>query len=58
LVYALGRGEVGIVMTLSAITPVIILPVVWFITGQRPSRGAWLGAALVVVGSSVIFLNS
>jgi len=31
--------------------------VVWFITGQRPSRGAWLGAALVVIGSSVIFLN-
>jgi drug/metabolite transporter (DMT)-like permease len=57
LVYALGAGEVGIVMTLSAITPVLILPVIWFITGQRPSRGAWLGAALVVIGSGVIFLS-
>jgi len=57
VVYALGAGEVGIVMTLSAITPVLILPVIWFITGQRPSRGAWLGAALVVIGSGVIFLN-
>jgi len=57
VVYALGAGEVGIVMTLSAITPVLILPVIWFITGQRPSRGAWLGAALVVIGSAVIFLN-
>jgi drug/metabolite transporter (DMT)-like permease len=57
VVYALGVGEVGIVMTLSAITPVLILPVIWFITGQRPSRGAWLGAALVVIGSGVIFLN-
>ena len=57
VVYALGAGEVGIVMTLSAITPVLILPVIWFITGQRPSRGAWLGSALVVIGSGVIFLN-
>ncbi len=57
LVYALGAGEVGVVMTLSAITPVIILPVIWFITGQRPSKGAWFGAALVVAGSAVIFLN-
>lgn len=57
LVYALGVGEVGVVMTLSAITPVIILPVIWFITGQRPSPGAWLGAALVVLGSGVIFLS-
>ncbi|MDC9719993.1 MAG: DMT family transporter, partial [Gammaproteobacteria bacterium] len=48
VVYALGVGEVGIVMTLSAITPVLILPVIWFITGQKPSRGAWFGAILVV----------
>ena len=58
VVYALGVGEVGMVMTLSAITPVLVLPVVWFITGQRPSRGAWLGAALVVTGSAVIFLSN
>ncbi|MDC9719992.1 MAG: EamA family transporter, partial [Gammaproteobacteria bacterium] len=49
--------EVGIVMTLSAITPVLILPVIWFITGQKPSRGAWFGAILVVLGSAVIFLS-
>mgnify|MGYP003971300979 CR=1 FL=1 len=58
VVYALGVGEVGMVMTLSAITPVLVLPVVWFITGQRPSRGAWLGGALVVTGSAVIFLSN
>lgn len=57
VVYALGIGEVGMVMTLSAITPVLVLPVVWFITGQRPSRGAWFGAVLVVIGSAVIFLS-
>ncbi|HCH32564.1 MAG TPA: EamA family transporter [Oceanospirillaceae bacterium] len=58
VVYALGVGEVGVVITLSSITPVLILPVVWFITGQRPSRGAWLGAALVVIGSALIFLSN
>lgn len=57
VVYALGAGEVGIVMTISAITPVLILPVVWFITGQRPSLGSWLGAGLVVIGISVLFLS-
>jgi drug/metabolite transporter (DMT)-like permease len=57
VVFALGIGEVGVVMTLSAIMPVLILPVVWFITGQLPSKGAWLGAICVVVGSSIIFLS-
>jgi len=57
VVYALGVGEVGMVMTLSAIVPVTILPVIWFITGKLPSLGAWFGAALVVLGSAVIFLN-
>ncbi len=55
LVYAIGHGEVGVVMTLSVTSPILILPILWLVTGQRPNRYAWLGSALVVVGCGLIF---
>ena len=57
LLFALSGGEVGIVSTLSATSPVIILPMIWATTGQRPAAGAWAGAALVVVGMALLFLR-
>ena len=38
LLYALAGGKVGIVSTLSATSPVIILPMLWARTGERPAR--------------------
>lgn len=55
LLFALSGGKVGIVSTLSATTPVIILPMLWIRTGERPAAGAWVGAALVVAGMALIF---
>jgi len=55
LLFALKGGEVGIVSTLSATTPAVLLPLLWMRTGERPAAGAWAGAALVVVGSALIF---
>lgn len=55
LLFALKDGEVGIVSTLSATTPALLLPLLWLKTGERPAAGAWAGAALVVVGSAMIF---
>ena len=55
LLFALSGGKVGIVSTLSATTPVIILPLLWLKTGERPAFGAWVGAALVVVGMALVF---
>ncbi len=55
LLFALSGGNVGIVSTLSAASPVIILPLIWLRTGQRPSAGAWDGAAIVIVGLAPIF---
>ncbi len=55
LLFALRGGEVGIVATLSATTPALVLPLLWWKTGDRPPVLAWLGAALVVVGSGLIF---
>jgi drug/metabolite transporter (DMT)-like permease len=57
LLFALAGWKVGIVSTLSATSPVLILPLLWLRTGQRPAAGAWAGAALVVVGMALIFLR-
>ena len=57
LLFALSGGKVGIVSTLSATSPVIILPMLWARTGERPANGAWAGAALVVAGMGLIFLR-
>lgn len=57
LLYALSGGKVGIVSTLSATSPVMILPMLWLRTGERPAAGAWAGAALVVLGMALIFIR-
>jgi drug/metabolite transporter (DMT)-like permease len=55
LLFALRGGQVGIVATLSATTPALVLPMLWWKTGDRPPLLAWVGAGLVVVGSGLIF---
>lgn len=53
--YALQGSQTGIIATLSATSPVIILPLLWVRTGQRPSGMSWAGAALAVTGLALIF---
>ncbi len=53
--YALQGAQTGIVATLSATSPVIILPMLWLRTGQRPTGISVLGAALAVAGLALIF---
>jgi drug/metabolite transporter (DMT)-like permease len=53
--YALQGSKTGIIATLSATSPVIILPLLWLRTGQRPSALSWGGAALAVLGLALIF---
>lgn len=54
LMAALHRGNVGVVTTLSSVTPVLVLPMVWASTGKAPSALAWGGAALAVTGIVLI----
>jgi drug/metabolite transporter (DMT)-like permease len=56
LMAALAHGNVGIVATLSSLTPVLILPMVWMRTGSAPTLSAWAGAALAVAGIALISL--
>lgn len=53
--YALQGSQTGIIATLSATSPVIILPLLWLRTGQRPSAMSWAGAVLAVLGLALIF---
>ncbi|RCW82439.1 DMT family transporter [Paracoccus lutimaris] len=57
LMFSLQGGKVGIVSTLSALSPVLILPVLWAMTGARPSATSWAGALIAVAGMALIFLR-
>ncbi|WP_052293667.1 solute carrier family 35 transporter [Azospirillum sp. B510] len=54
LLIGLAHGNAGVVATLSALSPVLILPMMWLLTGQRPALGAWAGAAVAVAGVALI----
>ena len=53
--FALRGAETGIVATLSASSPVLILPMLWLRTGQRPTGQSWLGAVIALAGMALIF---
>ena len=55
LIFALVKGNAGIVATLAATAPVIMLPLLWVVDKKMPSLLAWVGASLVVVGCYFIF---
>jgi len=55
LLFALAGGAAGIVTTLSATTPVMMLPLLWLKARERPALGSWVGAALTVIGSGILF---
>ena len=51
------NNEGAVVVTPSATSPALILPMLWLRTGERPAAGAWAGAALVVVGMGLLFIR-
>jgi len=54
VLYALGKGDAGVVTILAATTPVLMLPMMWASTRVRPPAFAWLGAALTVFGAALL----
>jgi len=54
ILYALRDGNVGMVALLSSTTPIMVLPILWFYTKQRPDKFAWIGALLAVIGTGLI----
>jgi drug/metabolite transporter (DMT)-like permease len=54
---ALQRGDVGMVGILSSVSPVLVLPLLWWRLGRAPARGAWFGAALTVWGTVLVLVR-
>ncbi|QRM42735.1 DMT family transporter [Rhizobium sp. BG4] len=57
LMGALKTGSVGIVSTLSSMTPIVILPMVWLRSGKMPQPYAWAGAAMAIAGTALVSLG-
>ncbi|MBO9466805.1 DMT family transporter [Tropicibacter sp. R15_0] len=56
LLLAMAHMEAGIAVTLGSLSPVMVLPILWFKTGHRPDKLAWIGAMLAVLGTALIAL--
>jgi drug/metabolite transporter (DMT)-like permease len=57
ILLALKHGDVGLVAILSSVSPVLLLPLLWLRLGRAPAPGAWLGAALTVLGTALVLLR-
>jgi len=57
ILLALKHGDVGMVAILSSVSPVLVLPLLWWRLGRAPAPGAWLGAALTVLGTALVLLR-
>lgn len=54
MLFALRYGDVSVVALLSSTSPVLVLPLLWLVTKQAPTRSAWFSAGLVVIGSGLL----
>jgi len=54
---ALQHGDVGLVAVLSSVSPVLVLPLLWWRLRRAPAPGAWLGAGFTVLGTALVLLR-
>ncbi|PMJ91169.1 DMT family transporter [Vibrio sp. 10N.261.55.A7] len=54
ILFALQTGNVGMVALLSSTTPIMLLPILWVYTKQRPNIYAWIGAIVAVIGTAIL----
>ncbi|WP_033135419.1 DMT family transporter, partial [Aeromonas finlandensis] len=54
ILVALRQGGVGMVAILSSTTPVLLLPLLWWHSGERPSVAAWAGALIATLGTALV----
>ena len=57
LLIALQHADAGIVATLSSTSPIMILFLIWIITKNIPTLGAWIGTVTAIIGTTLIFVN-
>lgn len=56
LLYAFANMQAALAALLGSLSPVLVLPILWWSTGKRPRMQAILGALLAVSGTGVILL--
>jgi drug/metabolite transporter (DMT)-like permease len=56
LLFGLKGGDTGVISTLSSISPIVALPILWIIMKSPPAPSAWIGAILAVLGTATLFL--
>ncbi|MDF1794033.1 MAG: DMT family transporter [Thalassobaculaceae bacterium] len=54
LLYAFAHLSAGVAAVLGSLTPILILPILWFRDGVPPRPAAVAGAGLVVVGTALV----
>ena len=54
LLYAFQHGSLGLSAALASTTPVMLIPLIWWRSRERPAVGAWVGAVLAVGGTVLI----
>jgi drug/metabolite transporter (DMT)-like permease len=54
ILLALQKGNIGVVAILSSVSPILVLPLLWLQLRRAPAPGAWMGAALTVLGTALI----
>ncbi|MBB5516575.1 drug/metabolite transporter (DMT)-like permease [Rubricella aquisinus] len=54
LLYAFAVLDAGVASALGSLSPVLILPILWWVDGKRPRLMGWIGALLAVLGTGVI----
>ena len=57
ILLALQHGNVGLVGILSSVSPVLVLPLLWWRLGRAPAHGAWWGAGLTVLGTMLVLIR-
>jgi len=58
LLDAFTNGPVGQATILSATTPIMMLPLLWIATKERPGAGSWLGAGIAFVGTAMLVVSA
>jgi drug/metabolite transporter (DMT)-like permease len=54
--FAIQHAEIGVASTLIALTPVILLPISYFVFKEKVGRQAIFGTVLAIVGVAILFL--
>jgi drug/metabolite transporter (DMT)-like permease len=47
---ALSEVKAGVVQAVVALVPLLVIPLVWVVDGERPRHRAWIGGLLGVAG--------